>query len=74
LVEAAFNADTEVALETKKLILSARAFAPWRPVLGPTILRATDPPLIGILAKTIIGDVFMKNMSDPAARVRSNRS
>jgi len=35
--------------------------------LGPTILRATDPPVIGILAKTIIGDVFMKNMSDPAA-------
>lgn len=28
--------------------------------------RAADPPIIGILPKTIIGDVFMKNMADAA--------
>jgi ribose transport system substrate-binding protein len=31
-----------------------------------TTLWAADPPVIGILPKTIIGDVFMKNMSDAA--------
>jgi ABC-type sugar transport system substrate-binding protein len=29
-------------------------------------VRAADPPVIGILPKTIIGDVFMKNMADAA--------
>jgi ribose transport system substrate-binding protein len=28
--------------------------------------RASDPPVIGVLPKTVIGDVFMKNMADAA--------
>ena len=41
------------------LLAAAVAFA-------AAAVRAADPPVIGILPKTIIGDVFMKNMADAA--------
>jgi ribose transport system substrate-binding protein len=34
--------------------------------LATGMVRAADSPIIGILPKTIIGDVFMKNMADAA--------
>ena len=46
-------------------ILASLAFAAVAIGLATTVARAAEP-VIGILPKTIIGDVFMKNMSDAA--------
>ena len=46
-------------------ILLSLAFTAVAVAFAATDARATEP-VIGILPKTIIGDVFMKNMSDAA--------